>query len=201
MMIGILLAAGFSRRFGAENKLLQRLPAGRTIAGASAQTLITALPISVAAVRSDNTQLGHELAQLGFHVAYCQSQDQEMADSLVVAVQLAANLQIHHQGYVITLADMPFISVNTFRAVATEVMAGADIVQPTYHEQRGHPVGFSMKYQDDLLRLKGDEGARSIIQQHKAQLRLLPCDDAGILADIDTPADLLSFNQTVNTKA
>lgn len=195
-MIGILLAAGFSRRFGAEDKLLQSLPDGRSIAEAAAQTLIAALPISVAAVRAENTKLGHELEQLGFHVAYCQSNDKDMADSLVTAVQYATKLKADHQGYVIALADMPSISVNTILAVANEVMTGAHIVQPTYKGQRGHPVGFSSKYQDDLLRLKGDEGARSIIQQHKEQLKLLPCDDAGILADIDTPADLMLFKQT-----
>lgn len=195
-MIGIFLAAGFSRRFGKEDKLLQQLSDGRTIAETAAQTFITALPTSVAAVRAENTQLGQALERLGFHVAYCHSQDKEMADSLVTALRLAAKLKTETKGYVIALADMPTISAYTIGAVANEVMAGAHIVQPTYHGQRGHPVGFSSKYQDDLLRLKGDEGARSIIQQHKEQLKLLPCDDAGILADIDTPADLMLFNQT-----
>lgn len=198
-MIGILLAAGFSRRFGTEDKLLQRLPDGRTIAEATAENLITALPTSVAAVRAENTQLANALEKLGFHVAYCQSDATVMADSLVSAVQLASKLQPDSKGFVIALADMPYISVHTIGAVANEVMAGAHIVQPTYQGQRGHPVGFSMKYQNDLLRLKGDEGARSIIQQHKEHLKLLPCDDAGILADIDTPADLMLFKQTAKS--
>jgi molybdenum cofactor cytidylyltransferase len=190
-MIGILLAAGFSRRFGAEDKLLQRLPDGHIIAEAAAQTLITALPISVAAVRAENIQLGQALEQLGFRVVYCQAQAKEMADSLVSAVKMASGLQKNNKGYVIALADMPYISVVTIRAVAEQISAGTDIVQPTYQGKRGHPVGFSSKYQDDLLRLKGDEGARSIIKQHAEKVMLLPSDDAGILADIDTPADLL----------
>ena len=195
-MIGILLAAGFSRRFGTEDKLLQLLPDGRTVAEAAAQHLIAALPISVAVVRAENFQLAQALEKLGFHMAYCQSDAIEMADSLVTAVQLASKLQTDTKGYVIALADMPTISASTIRAVADEVMAGTEIVQPTYQGQRGHPVGFSIKYRDDLLRLKGGEGARSIIQQHREQLKLLPCDDAGILADIDTPSDLMLFNQT-----
>lgn len=195
-MIGILLAAGFSRRFGAEDKLLQRLSDGRTIAETAAENLITALPTSVAAVRAENTQLANALEKLGFHVAYCQSDATVMADSLVSAVQLASKLQPDSKGFVIALADMPYISVHTIGAVANQVMSGVHIVQPTYQGQRGHPVGFSIKYQDDLLRLKGDEGARSIIQQHIEHLKLLPCDDAGILADIDTPADLMLFKQT-----
>lgn len=197
-MIGILLAAGFSRRFGQHDKLMQRLPDGRIMAVAAAQPMVDALPCCVAVVRAGNSGLAEALIALGMHVVFCQQQAIEMADSLVKGVQYAAGLLPDNNGFVIALGDMPYISAKTIRAVADQVMAGAEIVQPAYHGQRGHPVGFSSKYQDDLLRLKGDEGARSIIQQHKEQLKLLPCDDAGILADIDTPADLLIYTQSVN---
>jgi molybdenum cofactor cytidylyltransferase len=195
-MIGILLAAGFSRRFGADDKLMQRLPDGRIMAVAAAQPMVDALPCCIAVVRAENPSLADALKALGMHVVYCRHSAKVMADSLVTGVQHAGGLQSDNKGFVIALADMPYISAQTIGAVANEVMLGADIVQPTYYGQRGHPVGFSIKYQEDLLRLKGDEGARSIIQQHKEQLKLLSCDDAGILADIDTPDDLMLFNQT-----
>jgi molybdenum cofactor cytidylyltransferase len=51
-------------------------------------------------------------------------------------------------------------------------------------------VGFAAKYADALTQLKGDEGARSVIQQHSSDVQLIPTNDKGILADIDTPADL-----------
>ncbi|NUT13800.1 MAG: nucleotidyltransferase family protein, partial [Cupriavidus sp.] len=46
---GILLAAGFGRRFdtaGKRNKLLELLPGGRSVAWRSARTLTAALPES-----------------------------------------------------------------------------------------------------------------------------------------------------------
>ena len=42
-MVGILLSAGFFRRFGSVDKLLQLLPDGRPIALASAESLIKGL--------------------------------------------------------------------------------------------------------------------------------------------------------------
>ncbi len=189
-MIGILLAAGFSRRFGTADKLLQTLPDGRPIAIAAAEHLITALPVSVAVVRSDNPPLSHALKALGFHVVYCDANATEMADSLVVAVQYASVLSTTAKGYVIALADMPYIAPSTINEVANQLSMGADIVIPTYEGQRGHPVGFSAHYRDALLSLSGDEGARSIVQQYDDKVRLLVCEDAGILADIDTPDDL-----------
>jgi len=55
---------------------------------------------------------------------------------------------------------------------------------------RGHPVGFSRKLFAELEKLDGDEGARSVILRHGADISLIVVDDAGITRDIDTPSDL-----------
>ncbi len=64
-MVGILLAAGFSRRFGPSNKLLQPLPDGYLIAQVAAKRLIEATPTSVAEVRSENKILADLLQDEG----------------------------------------------------------------------------------------------------------------------------------------
>lgn len=196
-MIGILLAAGFSRRFGTANKLLHNLPDGRAIAIAAAEHLITALPVSVAVVRADNTILSDALKALGFHVVHCDANASLMADSLVMAVQYASAMSLTTKGYVIALADMPYIVPTTIQAVANQLSHVGGIVIPTFEGKRGHPVGFSANYHDDLLRLSGDEGAKSIVKTHADAVTLLACEDAGILADIDTLADLSNFADKV----
>ncbi len=196
-MIGILLAAGFSRRFGTANKLLHNLPDGRAIAIAAAEHLITALPVSVAVVRADNTILSDALKALGFHVVHCDANASLMADSLVMAVQYASTLSLTTKGYVIALADMPYIAPTTIQAVANQLSHLGGIVIPTFEGKRGHPVGFSANYHDALLRLSGDEGAKSIVKTHADAVTLLACEDAGILADIDTLADLSNFADKV----
>lgn len=196
-MIGILLAAGFSRRFGTANKLLHNLPDGRAIAIAAAEHLITALPVSVAVVRADNTILSDALKALGFHVVYCDANASLMADSLVMAVQYASAMSLTTKGYVIALADMPYIAPTTIQAVANQLSHVGGIVIPTFEGKRGHPVGFSANYHDALLRLSGDEGAKSIVKTHADAVTLLACEDAGILADIDTLADLSNFADKV----
>ena len=189
-MVGILLSAGFSRRFGSADKLLQLLPDGRPIALASAESLIKAMPISIAVVRSENIVLAELLSNAGLKVVFCNENDQEMADSLSTAIRFSSSLEAANDGFVIALADMPYIEPATIKTVATNLSTGASIVIPTYHGQRGHPVGFSAKFRSELESLQGDEGARSIIKRYPNEVELLPCDDAGILADIDTQADL-----------
>lgn len=194
-MIGILLAAGFSRRFGASNKLLQLLPDGRSIALAAAQNLIQAVPLTIAVLRPDNTQLQNLLTAIGVKVIFCSEQQQTMADSLTFAIRYCSdNIQDDFStspaGFLIALADMPYIAPSTITSLAA-TLNNADIVVPTYQGQRGHPVAFAAKFRSELLALQGDEGARAILKRHAADVRLLPCNDAGILRDIDTPADLM----------
>ena len=189
-MIGILLAAGFSRRFGATDKLLQPLPDGRLIAMAAAENLIQAIPTCVAVVRAENKVLAQLLADKGFKLVFCDESKPEMADSLATAIRFSISFAEAADGFVIALADMPYIKAETICAVAAQLNAGASIVIPTYQGQRGHPVGFSAKFRHELESLHGDEGARSIIKSHANEVTLLACYDAGILADIDTPADL-----------
>jgi len=190
-IMGILLAAGFSRRFGTANKLTHPLPDGRSVGLTAAQHLVTAIGDSIAVIRPDQQMLGEYLTAAGLQVITCTANQQDMADSLVAAVKHTANMPA--DGFVIALADMPFIRSATIAMVAQQLRDGADIVMPSYQGQRGHPVGFSSKFRSELESLRGDEGARSIVRKHAQQVSTFECDDPGILADIDTLADLKKY--------
>lgn len=191
-MIGILLAAGFSRRFGSADKLLQKLDDGRPMALAAAENLVKAIPLTIAVLRPDNKELADLLTLAGLKTVFCDPQQTEMADSLSCAVRYSSRFSESSTGFVIALADMPYISQQTISAVAHELGTGSAIVAPTCKGQRGHPVGFSARFRSELEQLTGDEGARAILKRHAHEIKLLECGDAGILADIDTPADLIA---------
>ena len=191
-MIGILLAAGFSRRFGSHDKLLHPLPNDCPIALASAKSLIESIPTSIAVVRPNNKELADLLLNAGLNIVFCTEDNQQMADSLATAIRFSDNYNAANDGFVIALADMPFIQIETIFAVANKVTDGASIVIPTYQNQRGHPIGFSAKFRGELENLKGDEGARSIIKRYSNEVKLLSTADAGILVDIDTPSDVIA---------
>jgi molybdenum cofactor cytidylyltransferase len=189
LVVGILLAAGFSRRFGPQDKLLHPLSNGLSVAEAAGQALITALPDAVAVVRQENALLQAALTAQGFSVAQCTTGAMEMADSLKLGVQAAQADFPAATGFVIALADMPFIQPATIRKVADQLAFSA-IVQPVVNGQRGHPVGFASRFAQALLAVTGDQGARAVLRAHAHEVFLLACDDSGILQDIDTLADL-----------
>ncbi|WP_019881070.1 MULTISPECIES: NTP transferase domain-containing protein [unclassified Methylophilus] len=188
-VVGLLLAGGFSRRFGAQNKLLQPLADGQLMALSAAQALIQALPNSIAVIRAYESPLTGQLMSLGFKVVTCEEQHQQMADSLKLGVVTAQTHFPHLSGLVIALADMPYIQAATITRVAQQ-LTQTRLVQPMFQGQPGHPVGFTSDLIPELLLVEGDQGAREVLRAHQAEILRFECQDAGILKDIDTPADL-----------
>ena len=190
---GILLAAGSSSRFGAD-KLLHPLPdgtnagtdAGTPIAVASARRLAAALPNPIAVVRPGAAELEAALRDAGCEVVACPGAEEGMGASLAFAVAAARDAC----GWVVALADMPYLRSDTIAAVAKCIADGAVIAAPVYKGRRGHPVGLAAWAREELLALRGDEGARRILQRHAASIHTIPVDDPGAVQDIDTPQDL-----------
>lgn len=112
-----------------------------------------------------------------------------MGESIAAAVRASGTAG----GWLILPADLPLVSPATLRAVAGRLANGRGrIVVPRYYGRRGHPVAFPQAAEAELLALRGDRGARAVVQRWQAfgAVDLLELDDPGILVDIDTPADL-----------
>ena len=187
---GILLAAGSSKRFGS-NKLLQALPAGAPEAGtpiglAAAKHLLDALPESIAVVRPRAQKLGKLLRDAGCNTVVCKNAGEGMGTSLAAGVRAASEAD----GWVVALADMPFLRPETIRAIAKALSEGAAIAAPSYRGQRGHPVGFARRFLEELSSLHGDSGARTLLDQHPDWVTAHEVEDPGVLRDIDKPSDL-----------
>jgi molybdenum cofactor cytidylyltransferase len=181
----ILLAAGASSRFGAD-KLLHRLADGVPLALAALANLKKAELQVVAVVRPESESLAQLFHAAGAQVVCCENASDGMSLSLGCGVRAAGDAR----GWLIALADMPRIRPETIREVARRIEQGALIAAPCYCRARGHPVGFSAQLREELLNLRGDEGARSVLARHADAVELIDCDDPGILLDIDLPADL-----------
>ncbi len=181
---GILLAAGSSVRFGAHK--LSHPIAGVPMALRSAMAVKLALGAVLVAMRPGDA-LAPTLSASGIEVVFCDRAPEGMGGTLAQAVAAAP---AGAAGYVIALADMPFIDPASIRAVADAIAGGATLAAPAYRGTRGHPVGLAASYRDELLALEGDAGARAIVKRDAARLTLIEVDDPGVLRDIDTPGDL-----------
>jgi molybdenum cofactor cytidylyltransferase len=184
-LIGILLAAGASTRFGAD-KLTQPMPDGEWVAVRACLNLLSAVDRVIAVVRPGAHELSLRLAATGAKVLECAVAEQGMGCSLAFAIANSPDAD----GWVVALADMPWISSATINRVAEAVTDGAHIAAPSWRGQRGHPVGFANVLAAKLLELSGDRGARSVIETNAYLVTLIETNDVGVIKDIDRPQDL-----------
>jgi len=185
-IVGLLLAGGRARRFGAD-KLLHPLPGGQPIVLASLNRLEQAgVDRCLVLVAPRRPLLMRALEESGARLQICDEAPQGMGQTLACGVRATCDAA----GWVVALADMPFVQVSTIARVVERLRAGAAIVAPRYRGRRGHPVGFSAAFGDALAALYGDVGARQVLESNAERLEYVDVDDAGILRDVDTREDL-----------
>jgi molybdenum cofactor cytidylyltransferase len=183
--VGLLLAAGSATRFGSD-KLQHPLPHGVSIAVQAARHLKAELPRVVAAVRPEAAATARALEAEGCEVVICERAAEGMGASLACAARAAGEAD----GYLVALADMPFVRRSTIAAVREALERGATLAAPYWRARRGHPVGFAGRLRAELEASSGDEGARRLLEAHAAELVKVPVGDPGAIRDIDQPSDL-----------
>ncbi len=180
------MAAGESRRWGEDNKLLADI-AGKPMVRRTAEALLTSGVRPVLAVT------GHEpdavaAALSGLDVS-CQHAP-HYADGM--SASLKAGIAAVPEGCdaaMVCLGDMPFVKPDTFDRLATAYdPAGCWMALfPTFDGQRGNPVLLGRPLFAEIMRLGGDQGARALLKAMPERVGEIAVDDPGILRDIDRP--------------
>lgn len=184
-IVGILLAAGSSSRFGG-NKLLHPLKDGTPMAVAAATPLSSVLSHCISVVSDADNDVALQLAQQGFRQVV--NEDAELGIGSSIACGVAASADA--KGWVIALADMPFVPPGAIQEIVSGLQQGAGIIALAYRQRRGHPVGFSREFGPKLRQLHADFGARDIISANSDRLVLIETDNTGVIQDIDTMEEL-----------
>jgi len=91
----------------------------------------------------------------------------------------------------VALGDQPFVRPGTVdEMVDAYERTKARIVIPTYRGTRGNPVLFDRSLFGQIEEIRGDVGAKSVVQRNAAQVLEVEVHDVGVLLDIDTPSDM-----------
>jgi len=187
-IVGLLLAAGRSRRFGSD-KLLQPLSDGTSVFAASLADLAGASDHTLALIRPGPSPLRELLQAQNIPYLEVPQADEGMGATLAAGIRATAKAR----GWIVALADMPCINPETAAQVAQSLRRGAAIAAPYHEGRRGHPVGFAARWYPELAVLEGDQGARELLQAQAGLITRLDVTDPGCLFDIDTPAALAAL--------
>ena len=189
MNIGaIILAAGFSNRFGSV-KICARLNNGQTVLQQTLANIQSSIPQVMVVTRPDIYPL---IVDDCAGIKVFEDAEKGMGATLAHAMQLVLE-QAEWDGCLVCLADMPFIKPDTYREVRDAVNRD-NIVVPYFAGRAGNPAGFGARHFQSLTSLTGDRGGRMVIQQNPDVVLKLEVDDPAVLQDIDTPDDLNRYD-------
>lgn len=181
-----VLAAGQSKRFGAEDKL--RVPfRGKALGLHVTDTLGRFDAVTRIVATSDRNHVcarGWEAA--GFAPAVNPNAGEGMGTSVAVAARIARRAGA--DALMIALADMPLVPREHYDALV-EVARPDAIVASSNGSVRMPPAVFGSNYFDKLAELTGDAGARDLL----AKADLVSCSPQW-LVDIDTPQALATLS-------
>jgi molybdenum cofactor cytidylyltransferase len=190
-MDAIVLAAGRGRRFGG-GKLLAPWRGGVLIEGALAAAFAAPVDIVHLVVGADEggvTRAARAWAlRAGVDERLNVTFSPQWADGLSASLSAGlAGLKADRLGVFVFLGDMPCIPVGVLGPLADAVGGGASAAAPTFEGEMGHPVVIGAALFQRLTALKGDRGARGLLEQLGPSLARIPSSDSGVLFDVDTP--------------
>jgi molybdenum cofactor cytidylyltransferase len=95
------------------------------------------------------------------------------------------------EGMLLCLIDHPLVTANLISELLEKFRASrAPVVVPVYEGRRGHPVIFSAKVYDELLRAPADKGARAVVWAHRGQVAEVLTHEEGCVLNLNDPETL-----------
>ena len=188
MLSGVILAAGDSSRMGSPKALLST-PDGRTFVVSIADTFARAgLDDTFVVTGRDHDQIAAALSDVPVRVVRNPDPARGQLSSLLTAMETAVRPET--EALVVTLVDVPLLSVDTVRLVVSEWRrTRAPVVRPAIGGRHGHPVVFDRRVFEELRQAPLDAGAKVVVRRYAAELLNVPVTDTGCLIDVDTPRD------------
>jgi molybdenum cofactor cytidylyltransferase len=162
MVVAIVLAAGFSTRLGTAKQDIVF----------EGETLLERAVRLARGVADDVIVVTREL-------------NPDAAEGIASSIRAGVRLAAPNARIMIMLCDQPLITIEHLREL---VSIDAPIVATGYADITGVPAVFAPEFAAELLALRGDRGARVVIEAHREVTRVVTFEDAAV--DIDNEDDL-----------
>lgn len=190
MIIGIVLAAGRSRRMGRPKAFLE--VGGDTFLERAVSALrgggcVGVIVVAGPEADSEQAAIARAARRLGATVAINPHQESEQLDSVRSAIRA---VEPDVAAVVVTPVDVPNTGTATVESVIRRFRSsGAPLVVPTYAGERGHPILVSRELFPEIQDHDLPEGMRSLMRRHADRVSEVPVDDPDVLIDVDTPEE------------
>jgi molybdenum cofactor cytidylyltransferase len=184
---GIVLASGFSSRFGSANKLLQPVNGDPIVRRAVCAYLDAGLAPVVVVTGYEELEVRAALTDLT--IGFVSNPDYRQGLSRALSAGVRA-LPPRADAAVIGVGDQPFLTGEVIRQLVARYRSQRTCgVVATYAGQAGNPALFDRILFPELLAVVGDQGGRPVIARHAADFSIVDMPDGVLGWDIDSADD------------
>lgn len=183
----IILAAGASNRFGKPKQLLSYK--NKTMLQYLIDEAKNTTAASVIVVLGANTEkIQTKLPIEKIHIVINENWKEGMSSSIHCGINELQKIDPDVDAAIIMVCDQPFVTTELLNQLThTHKETKKQIVTCGYDNTTGPPVLFHKSLFSELLQLKGDVGARKIVEQNPDEVAIVSFPKGNI--DIDTVAD------------
>ena len=190
MISAILLAAGQSKRMNGENKLSKKIQ-GIPLIKLSVKNILASSIDELIIVLGYQKEIIEKLIDKNEKIKFVFNKDFEsgMASSIKTGLD---NLSKKTEAFFICLGDMPMISHDIYNQLIKS-KNNKEIIVPTYKGQQGNPVLFDKSMKEKILDIRGDVGAKKILESNKATILNLEINNQSMAKGFNTQDDFSSL--------
>jgi molybdenum cofactor cytidylyltransferase len=184
----LLLAAGSSSRFGSPKQLLPYK--GRALIRHLTEVALESNADQTYVILGSNSErMLSELRLLSLRIVENSAWKEGLASSIRAGVRALPN---DVDAAIIMLADQPFVSREILNAlIEKHRTSDKPIVASEYAGTVGVPALFARSLFPELLKLRGDRGAKAVIQRHENDVAGIPFPQGEVDIDRQTDTELL----------
>jgi len=182
----IILAAGSSSRLGKpkQNLIFQ----GDTLLKRTIKTALAADTDEVIVILGANADvIKPTLTNKNIRIIQNDDWTEGMASSIRVGLSYLLKINPQMQQVILMLCDQPFADISIINQLINAASTGKSIAACAYNGTVGPPALFNKIHFDELLDLKGNEGAKKLLIKHAQDSQKVPF-PLGMI-DIDTIGD------------
>jgi molybdenum cofactor cytidylyltransferase len=191
----VILGAGLSTRMGSRNKLVVEVDGTPLIRRVAELSVSAHLEPVVVVVGPGARDVRRVLAGLPLSFAENPHPEAGIGGSLRVGLEALAEHAPNAGAVLVMLGDMPWVRPADVQALlaAFDPAGGGEICVPVHAGRRGNPVLWGERFFSEMKELRGDVGARPLMDRHADSVREVVVAGAGVTRDVDTLEDLGSL--------
>ena len=192
MISSILLAAGQSKRMSGENKLIKSVK-GIPLIKCALNNILKSHVNEIIIVLGYQNETIEKLIDKTSRIKFVFNSNFEsgMASSIIKGIK---KLSKKTDSFFISLGDMPSINYDTYNQLI-KCNKNKKAIVPMFKGQQGNPVLFPKSFEEKLLSIQGDSGAKKILEINKKEVLYLEINDPGIIIDLDVPNDFNNLSK------